>query len=171
MNPTADARTGRKAYADCRRDCRNTGINVQRGQREVNTRAIFRWLSIRNFCEDLRLPIFHGAICKRLRIWLRQQSFGLLGNCLCRLLLICLRHHVPARVSGNVAFLQAGIRGPLAHGNGSQQNLGAVRHNRFFASPANIWSRSNISYSIASRNSCGTCSGHRARILRAMKNA
>ena len=40
MNPTADARTGRKAYADCRRDCRNTGINVQRGQREVNTRAL-----------------------------------------------------------------------------------------------------------------------------------
>lgn len=80
MNPTADAHAGRKAYADCRRDCRNMGINVQRGQREVNTRAIFRWLSIRNFCEDLRLPIFHGAICKRLRIWLRQQSFGLLGN-------------------------------------------------------------------------------------------
>ncbi len=40
MNPTADARTGRKAYADCRRDFRNTGINVQRGQREVNTRAL-----------------------------------------------------------------------------------------------------------------------------------
>lgn len=40
MNPTADARTGRTAYADCRRDCRNTGINVQRGQREVNTRAL-----------------------------------------------------------------------------------------------------------------------------------
>ena len=37
MNPTADARTGRKAYADCRRDCRNTGINIQRDQREVNT--------------------------------------------------------------------------------------------------------------------------------------
>ena len=40
MNPTADARTGRKAYADCRRDCRNTGINIQRGQREVKTRAL-----------------------------------------------------------------------------------------------------------------------------------
>ena len=40
MNPTADARTGRKAYADCRRDCRNTGINIQTGQREVNTRAL-----------------------------------------------------------------------------------------------------------------------------------
>ena len=40
MSPTADARTGRKAYADCRRDCRNTGINIQRGQREVNTRAL-----------------------------------------------------------------------------------------------------------------------------------
>ena len=40
MNPTADARTGRKAYADCRRDCRNTGINIQRGQREVNTVAL-----------------------------------------------------------------------------------------------------------------------------------
>ena len=36
MNPTADARTGRKAYADCRRDCRNTGINIQRGLRKVN---------------------------------------------------------------------------------------------------------------------------------------
>ena len=41
MNPTADARTGRKAYADCRRDCRNTGINIQRGQQEVNARALF----------------------------------------------------------------------------------------------------------------------------------
>ena len=40
MNPTADAHAGRKAYADCRRDCRNMGINVQRGQREVNTRAL-----------------------------------------------------------------------------------------------------------------------------------
>ena len=40
MSPTADARTGRKAYADCRRDCRNTGINIQRGQREFNTRAL-----------------------------------------------------------------------------------------------------------------------------------
>ena len=40
MSPTADARTGRKAYADCRRDCRNTGINIQTGQREVNTRAL-----------------------------------------------------------------------------------------------------------------------------------
>ena len=28
MSPTADTRTGRKAYADCRRDCRNTGINI-----------------------------------------------------------------------------------------------------------------------------------------------
>jgi len=37
MSPTADARTGRKAYADCRRDCRNTGINIQRGLRKVNT--------------------------------------------------------------------------------------------------------------------------------------
>ena len=61
MSPTADARTGRKAYADCRRDCRNTGINIQTGQREVNTRAILRRLSIRDFCEGLRLPIFHGA--------------------------------------------------------------------------------------------------------------
>lgn len=42
MNPTADARTGRKAYADCRRDCRNTGVNVQRGLREVNTRVTSR---------------------------------------------------------------------------------------------------------------------------------
>ena len=41
MNPTADARTGRKAYADCRRDCRNTGINIQRDQQEVNARALF----------------------------------------------------------------------------------------------------------------------------------
>jgi hypothetical protein len=40
MSPTADARTGRKAYADCRRDCRNTGINIQRGLRKVNTRAL-----------------------------------------------------------------------------------------------------------------------------------
>ena len=40
MGPTADARTGRKAYADCRRDCRNTGINIQRDQQEVNTRAL-----------------------------------------------------------------------------------------------------------------------------------
>ena len=40
MNPTADARTGRKAYADCRRDCRNTGINIQRDLQEVNTRAL-----------------------------------------------------------------------------------------------------------------------------------
>jgi hypothetical protein len=40
MSPTADARTGRKAYADCRRDCRNTGINIQTGLREVNTRAL-----------------------------------------------------------------------------------------------------------------------------------
>jgi hypothetical protein len=40
MNPTADARTGRKAYADCRRDCRNTGINIQRDQQEVNARAL-----------------------------------------------------------------------------------------------------------------------------------
>ena len=40
MNPTADANTGRKAYADCRRDCRNTGINIQTGQQEVNTRAL-----------------------------------------------------------------------------------------------------------------------------------
>ena len=39
MSPTADARTGRKAYADCRRDCRNTGINIQRDQREVNAVA------------------------------------------------------------------------------------------------------------------------------------
>ena len=61
MNPTADARTGRKAYADCRRDCRNTGINIQRDQQEVNTRAILRRLSIRDFCEGLRLPKFHGA--------------------------------------------------------------------------------------------------------------
>lgn len=37
MSPTADARTGRKAYADCRRDCRNTGVNIQRGLRKVNT--------------------------------------------------------------------------------------------------------------------------------------
>ena len=29
MNPTADARTGRKAYADCRRDCRNLKSNAQ----------------------------------------------------------------------------------------------------------------------------------------------
>jgi len=41
MSPTADARTGRKAYADCRRDCRNTGINIQRGQSKVNTCALF----------------------------------------------------------------------------------------------------------------------------------
>ena len=41
MSPTADARTGRKAYADCRRDCRNTGINIQRGQQVVNTCALF----------------------------------------------------------------------------------------------------------------------------------
>ena len=61
MNPTADARTGRKAYADCRRDCRNTGINIQRGLRKVNACAILRRLSIRDFCEGLRLPIFHGA--------------------------------------------------------------------------------------------------------------
>ena len=40
MNPTADARTGRKAYADCRRDCRNTGINIQRGLRKVNACAL-----------------------------------------------------------------------------------------------------------------------------------
>lgn len=40
MSPTADARTGRKAYADCRRDCRNAGINIQRGQWEFNTRAL-----------------------------------------------------------------------------------------------------------------------------------
>ena len=40
MSPTADARTGRKAYADCRRDCRNTGINIQRDQQEVNARAL-----------------------------------------------------------------------------------------------------------------------------------
>ena len=40
MCPTADARTGRKAYADCRRDCRNTGINIQRDQQEVNARAL-----------------------------------------------------------------------------------------------------------------------------------
>ena len=40
MSPTADARTGRKAYADCRRDCRNTGINIQTGQQVVNTRAL-----------------------------------------------------------------------------------------------------------------------------------
>ena len=84
----------------------------------------------------LRLPIFHGAIRKRLRIWFRQQSFGLLGNRLCRLLLIYRRHHVPARVSGNEAFLRAGTRGPLAHGNGGQQNPEAVLHNRAFASPA-----------------------------------
>ena len=36
MSPTADARTGRKAYADCRRDCRNTRLNIQRGLRKVN---------------------------------------------------------------------------------------------------------------------------------------
>ena len=29
MNPTADARTGRKAYADCRRDCRNLRLGAQ----------------------------------------------------------------------------------------------------------------------------------------------
>ena len=40
MCPTADARTGRKAYADCRRDCRNTGINIQRGLRKVNACAL-----------------------------------------------------------------------------------------------------------------------------------
>ena len=40
MSPTADARTGRKAYADCHRDCRNTGINIQTGQWEVNARAL-----------------------------------------------------------------------------------------------------------------------------------
>ena len=37
MRLVADARTGRKAYADCRRDCRITGLNIQRGLREVNT--------------------------------------------------------------------------------------------------------------------------------------
>ena len=40
MSPTADARTGCKAYADCRRDCRNTGINIQRGLRKVNECAL-----------------------------------------------------------------------------------------------------------------------------------
>ena len=43
MSPTADARTGRKAYADCRRDCRNTGINIQRGLRKVNTLSRHPW--------------------------------------------------------------------------------------------------------------------------------
>ena len=31
---------GPMAYADCHEDCRNTGINIQRDQREVNARAL-----------------------------------------------------------------------------------------------------------------------------------
>ena len=107
----------------------------------------------------LRLPIFHGAIRKRLRIWLRLQSSGSLDNRLCRLLLIYRRHPVPARVSGNEAFLRVETRGPLAHGNGGQQNPGAVLHNRVFASPANIRPRSSNCRPAISKNLRGMSFG------------
>jgi len=56
MNPTADARTGRKAYADCRRDCRNTGINIQRDQQEVNACALLPAPG----CSDLSVDFVEG---------------------------------------------------------------------------------------------------------------
>ena len=59
MSPTADARTGRKAYADCRRDCRNTGINIQRDQQEVNTRALLPAPS----CGDLSVYLVERHAC------------------------------------------------------------------------------------------------------------
>ena len=61
MNPTADARTGRKAYADCRRDCRNTGINIQRGLRKVNTRALLPAPGCGNFGVDFVECHFGGT--------------------------------------------------------------------------------------------------------------
>ncbi len=54
MSPTADARTGHKAYADCRRDCRNTGINIQRDQQEVNACALLP-LPVMQFLEHVTI--------------------------------------------------------------------------------------------------------------------
>ena len=61
MSPTADARTGRKAYADCRRDCRNTGINIQRGLRKVNACAIPKKHSIQYYLSCSLLLIFSSS--------------------------------------------------------------------------------------------------------------
>ena len=69
MSPTADARTGRMAYADCRRDCRNTGINIQRDQQEVNARALLPAPG----CSDLSVDFVEGHACSRAALGLPAQ--------------------------------------------------------------------------------------------------